>query len=240
MHKIFVAVCLILLFVLPYSSMASTEVAPVAQKDVGLDLCGICVNLADQTIQQLLNIILNIGVVGSCAKLCSYLPKELEQAACNLVCDVVGIELFIKALKKIGPDPIFYCQELKLCPIHDCEGTCAAVDSVDVAPPSGRRGSTFNIMVNFEVFNQTGTGEIQVVVVPPNAAPFGDGVLVPKGYQPGAYQLKFSLRTQPTENEPFTPGTYIVKTAICQGMCGSKHAHARVLATGQGSFDITP
>lgn len=237
MNKIFVAVCLVLLFVLPFNSYAS---APLAQQnDVGLDLCGLCVNLADQTIQQLLNIILNIGVIGSCAKLCSYLPKPLEQEACNVICDIVGIEAFIQALKKIGPDPIYYCQELKLCPIHDCVGNCASVSSVDVTPPSGRRGATFNIAVNFQVYNQTGTGEIEVVVIPPNAAPFGDGVLVPKGYEPGNYQLKFSLQAEPSEDEPFTPGNYVVQAAICEGMCGSKHPHARILATGKGSFQIT-
>lgn len=54
----------------------------------------------DQTIQTLLNIILNAGVVGSCSALCGMLPNQIEATVCNLLCDYVGIKEFIHIIEK--------------------------------------------------------------------------------------------------------------------------------------------
>ena len=50
------------------------DAAKIAASRVGSsDLCPLCINLLDQTINQLVNIILNAGVIGGCGDLCNYL-----------------------------------------------------------------------------------------------------------------------------------------------------------------------
>lgn len=58
------------------------------------------VSFTSQAIDQLLNIIVNVGVLGSCGALCSYLPNKIEATVCNLLCDYVGIDEFVKIVEK--------------------------------------------------------------------------------------------------------------------------------------------
>jgi len=60
------------------------------------------------------------------------------------------------------------------------------------------------------------TGEFVVAVAPPNAAQMGSGQTI-MTQPPGTYGVKFSLSTQPNEQEPFSPGAYQVLTAVCEG-----------------------
>jgi len=46
-----------------------------ASRTGSADLCPLCVNLLDQTINQLANIIINAGVLGGCSDVCGYLEK---------------------------------------------------------------------------------------------------------------------------------------------------------------------
>jgi hypothetical protein len=87
---------------------------------VRLDFCPTCVSLAEQSINILLNLILDSGIIGSCGTLCSALAdktgSKLIGTICDLVCDGVGIEEFIKLLEKSDLDPIYYCEIAKICP----------------------------------------------------------------------------------------------------------------------------
>ena len=50
------------------------------------ELCDMCIQLLDQTINQLLNIILNVGVIGSCGELCGYLKVSyLDKSLIKLI-----------------------------------------------------------------------------------------------------------------------------------------------------------
>jgi hypothetical protein len=97
--------------------------SPFASPNVRLDLCPTCINVADQSINILLNLILDSGIIGSCGALCSELAtktgSQLIGTICDLVCDVVGIEEFIKLIEKADLDPIWYCEIAKLCPGND-------------------------------------------------------------------------------------------------------------------------
>ena len=95
------------------SKVVSTSLKDIAIPEAGGVGCNFCVQIMDQIIQNLMNYILNIGVLGTCAGLCSNLPKKLEQTACNLLCDAVGIEGFVKAIQAADLDPIYYCQLVK-------------------------------------------------------------------------------------------------------------------------------
>jgi hypothetical protein len=65
-------------------------------------------------------LILETGIIGSCGTLCTALAQKtgssLLGTVCDLVCDVFGIEEFIKALDNADLDPIWYCEIAKLCP----------------------------------------------------------------------------------------------------------------------------
>ena len=47
------------------------------------------------------------GVVGGCAELCHFLPSQVLDVACNLLCDFVGIKEFIKIINQYVPP--FFC-----------------------------------------------------------------------------------------------------------------------------------
>jgi|SaaInl4_150m_RNA_FD_contig_21_319677_length_850_multi_7_in_0_out_0_1 hypothetical protein len=223
------------IFVLALIAFSQVEAKEV---EAGLDLCPTCVSFATQSIDQLLNIILNAGVIGGCADLCGYLPNKVEQTVCDLLCDYVGLELFIKLIKEADLDPIYLCELITVCPIHDCEGECITIDEINIVPPSGPAGTEFAIEMAFTVHNQTGTGEIVIDIFPPDGEPFGDGELT-EGYAPGKYGIRFGLKTEPTEDEPYSAGTYGVELGVCEGQCGSKHPHSYVYDVKKSSFQIT-
>ena len=63
-------------------------------------LCGTCDQLDGSAINALLNYILNIGVVGGCGKLCHALNNTVARDVCDVACDYVGIQAFVKAIEK--------------------------------------------------------------------------------------------------------------------------------------------
>jgi hypothetical protein len=65
-------------------------------------------------------LILDTGIIGTCQTLCEALAqktgKEIIGVICNIACDVVGIEEFIKLIENADLDPIYYCELAKFCP----------------------------------------------------------------------------------------------------------------------------
>jgi len=209
------------------------------QPQIGDDpsLCPTCVNFMDESMDILLNIIANGGVIGSCEQLCGYLKTELEAVVCELFCDYVGIQAFIDVLDVVDPDAIFYCMEIDVCPIKDTAK--GVINSMSVQPTSGPTGTTFNVNVKYQVTSEIGTGELAIVVFPPDGSfPFGGGELLVDEAD-GTYPVQIQIPTQPSENEDFGPGVYNFTVALCEGTCGSIHAHAFTLAQQNGQFTIT-
>ena len=205
-----------------------------------LSLCGVCNNFISNGIKQLINVILQSGVIGGCDTLCTkaFPNQKTEENVCNMLCDVVGVYTFINLIQRYSGDldPIYFCELVHACPIHD--GGSAHLDKLTITPLSGPIGTTFEIDVTFTVFNQTSTGEIVISVKPPKSDPFGDGVL-DTGFTPGRYNIKFSLETNPSEEEAFEHGTYIVELFGCDGECGSKLPHSATLFNGISNFTIS-
>jgi len=200
-------------------------------------LCPTCVNFMEETIDILLNVILNGGVLGSCEDLCGYLPEQWEFDFCELACSAVGIEAFIDLIDDADPDPIFYCMELDICPILD--NATGVITSTQVQPPSGPAGTTFNIIAIYRVTHEIGTGEIAGLVSPPPPDfPFGGGELLILETD-GTYGIKFEIDSTPSESESFQPGVYNYTIALCEGSCGSSHAHSFILDEKNGQFTIT-
>merc|ERR1712072_319695 len=213
-----------------YAAFSPAVISPVKPKgSLGFQLCGVCNQFMSQSINQLINVILQAGVIGGCGELCTkaFPNSSTEENVCNLLCDVAGVYTFIKLLNKISGkiDTIYFCEELKLCPVHD--GGAVKIDAVAVNPTSGPQGTEFAIEMTFTVTNQTGTGEIVIDILPPDGMP------------PGQYSAKFTLSTQPTEQEDFDPGNYKVDLAICEGQCGAPYPHTALYAEAATNFTVT-
>lgn len=162
--------------------------------------------------------------------------------ACNLICDVVGIQEFIRLVKAADLNPIWLCQEIKLCPIDDCTASeCATFIDNQIYPTSGNKGTTFTVQQVFQVLQKCGTGSIVFEVVPPKGQALGDEQLVADGFAPGNYELRYgiTLKDDPEKQVYFEPGLYNTHTFVCEGLCGSHHAHTRVLAVANGNFTLT-
>jgi len=201
-----------------------------------IDFCNVCVQIMGQIINELLNIILNIGVVGSCGELCHYLPNKYEQDACDLICDYVGIEEFVKIIEYEDPDPIFFCDEAGICPVTN--NGSALANGAWVNPESGPTGTKFNIGFNYTVTSKTSTGGPNVVVFPPDGMPIG-GSNFDEGEEPGTYVIYFQLDTKPSEQEQFGPGVYNVTAALCAGDCSGRHKYSGVYCEADTAFTIT-
>jgi len=202
--------------------------------------CSPCVQIGGQGINLLLNEILNAGVIGGCGKLCSAaLPKGTERTACDVVCDVVGVKTFINAINKTDLDPIYFCEEVRACPAGRDDASASVVGTA-VSPPTGPKGTTFAMQVDFSVLNATGVGEIRISVD-------GGGQHVGQsflntGFAPGNYATNVSLTVQddPSASPPVVwgPGTYAYSFEVCQGECGSKHPHSKVFGKKEGYFTL--
>ncbi|KAL4237229.1 hypothetical protein ACF0H5_001948 [Mactra antiquata] len=230
-----------------YKIVSKSAIKLVAQAEkVGLDKCKLCVDFAGQALNQLLNIILQGGVVGGCSELCGILASKTSPAigtVCNLLCDIVGVEEFIKIVQKADLDPIYYCELLTACPVNDAGD--AKFTKFTATPASGPQG-TFALDFEYESKNGTGTGEIALEVVTVDGIPLGDAFLhelQPAGTYTGEFQLKAEPDPDcdPTQGpcEQWLPGDYTVKIAICNGECGSKHPHSQIYDESSATFTIT-
>lgn len=202
-------------------------------------LCLGCNSFINAGINQLLNTILQSGIIGGCSELCSkaFPTEKSEQSICNLVCDSVGVMTFMKLVKQFQGDldSIYFCQLAHVCPVR--EGSKARLDSISVSPQVGHQGTPFEIDVVFTVLNQTSTGELQIQISPPKSTTIMDGS-IDEGFAPGQYSVKFQLDTHPTEQESFESGLYQVQFLACDGECGSKFPHTALLFTGLTNFTI--
>ncbi|KAK5582414.1 hypothetical protein RB653_003999 [Dictyostelium firmibasis] len=204
--------------------------------NVEFTLCPTCVDFISNDMGDLEKIISG-GIATSCGAVCSLLPSNLEQGACNLLCDIVGIDEFIKVFNNIGEDadPVWICEELTVCPKN--KKSDATLLAAEVSPTSGPHGTTFTIGVAYKVESTLGTGEVAVMVVDPTGSNgFGDAQLI-VNTQPGQYSTSFSFAAKPSEDESFPAGVYQVELNVCEGACGTKHGI--VLSSSTTNFTVT-
>lgn len=76
-------------------------------------------------------------------------------------------------LQESDPDPIYICEVAELCP-HSTTAA-ANVTQLSVSPTSGPQGTKFTISFTFRVTSTIATGQLVVVVVPPDAQSFSGG-----------------------------------------------------------------
>jgi hypothetical protein len=205
----------------------------VPQKDLPKDECTVCIEFFDEAIQELLNAIANGGIIGGCSELC--VVTGTLYPVCEVLCLIIGFDAFVDLINITDPDSIYYCQYLSVCPI--VPGGAANITELAVVPPVGHAGDSFTITMDFKVTQATGTGTILFLVLPPDALPWGDAE-VNEGLQPNVYTARLQFTATPSEAEPFSPGTYIVQGAVCDGECGSNHPYSQVFSVRNTTFTI--
>jgi hypothetical protein len=202
-----------------FSSFAKPEKSS-SSKNLGISFCKTCINFADDALDELLNAILNAGVVGSCGSLCNYVAQKVGNQyvgiVCNLLCDYVGITEFIKVVENADLDPIWYCEILKACPIND--NGDAKFTKFTITPNQGPQGTTFTASLQYVSVNGTGTGELYIGVKTVDGIPLEDSFLV-EAQKPGTYLDNINIQAQPDPQcdpsqgpcEQWLPGKYTVE-----------------------------
>merc|ERR1712146_239267 len=200
--KTFAGVLFLVLIVASYAQAASLTINQVEKTKIkpDLDICPLCISFMNSAINDLINIIMNAGVMGSCNELCSLLPNQTEATICDLLCAYVGIEGFIDLLNDVDPDPIWICEEITVCPTNP--NAAANVTSFTVQPVHGKRQDTFTFDLTYLVTNEIGTGEVALAIIDPEGMGLGDSVVV-DSQAPGSYSMSFSMQASPSESEAF-------------------------------------
>jgi len=238
-------VCFLVLVVAVFGSVVPVNVKQSYKDDADImkrlqtpefDMCPTCFELMSDAVNDLLEEILNGGVLGSCDDLCSYLSNSIEQGVCNLVCDYVGIQAFIAAINVTDPDPIYVCQEIDLCPVVN--GGAVTTNSASVDPTKGSQGTTFTIYYTFTVTSPTGPGYVVCNIDCPDGGSVGGGEFS-EGFAVGKYSISFQIQATPSEQESFGPGNYAVGIAVCEGDCTTDHPYGGIYAEGTTAFAIT-
>jgi len=218
----------------------TVSIAPAPLPETtGSKFCGTCASLTGQSLNILLNYILQAGVVGGCSKVCGNLKTKTEQTVCSIACDLAGVKAFAAAIEKADLDPIYFCEQLNFCP-HDDNGA-GSIASLDVSPLSAEQGSKFEGDLSVTVTNHTGAGEFRFGIsggVDPDS---GASSIFPE-LNPGSYTVKISIDTtpaeDPTKGAQWVPGNYTLAGEFCMGECGSKHPHSKVFGETVVSFTI--
>ncbi|UJR12367.1 hypothetical protein I4U23_016544 [Adineta vaga] len=192
-------------------------------------LCKECLNVANESINVLLQLILDTGILSSCQKLCRAVANKTGSLTLGLICDVACAA---------------YCEMAKLCPIND-HGD-AKITQFSLLPTTGRKGTTFTIDFTYVSINGTGTGELNIDISCPDRMPAGATFLT-EIKKPGTYTEKIDIKAQLDPRcDPFKepceewfPGIYNVTVRLCNGECGSKHPHSAIYDTAKTSFVLT-
>jgi hypothetical protein len=186
--------------------------------------CDVCIDFFDDTLNTLLNVILNVGVAGTCGDVCLKLSNQYEQGICLLLCVYIGFDAFVDLLSNTDLDPIYLCSALDACPMNYCNGTCANITSLEVQPPSGPVRTTFNVIVNLTVHQQTGTGITMAVLVPPPSAQEAAMAfaVLNEGFAPGDASVTIPIQTD-WDDWFFPSGVYAVVVDSCGSDCDNQH-----------------
>jgi len=180
--------------------------------------------------------------MGGCGKLCSHLKTKNEQTVCDLVCGVVGIRAFIKALNHTDLDPIYFCEEVHAC-VAAPDNASATLGAVSAQPPSVAKGDTVEFVVEVDVKVATGVGEFRINVDGPVTQPVSSSFTLPNGIPEGTQNLgvKLTIKDDDSGNPPvrWMPGSYRFAFEVCQGECESKHPHSKVFGKKAGTFTLT-
>jgi len=226
---VFAACCIFSLFITPLNAKVNRKnvekvIVRAEKPRQNMVPCETCIDFLDDTLNDLLNILLNVGIGGSCSEVCFQLSNQWEQGTCLLLCVTVGFQTFVDYLDSEDLDPIYLCSAFGACVNNTCVNDCMNITSVDVQPDAAPVRSTFNVMVNFTVHQQTGTGITYAEVFPPPSVQ-EDGLgfaILNEGFAPGDYSVVIPIETD-WQDWDFPPGLYGVLIQVCGSDCDNQH-----------------
>lgn len=214
----------------------------VVAKQTQAATCSPCIQLSGQALSTLLNYILNAGVAGTCGKVCSNLKSKREQAACDVICEVVGFKAFVKALNHTDLDPLYFCEEVHACPMAP-DNASATIGAVIAQPSSIAKGDTIELVVEVDVKVPSGVGEYRILINGPVTQPVSSSFTLPDGLPVGTQNLAVKIQIKDDDSGDFpttwSPGSYYFEFEVCQGECGSKHPHSKVFGRKGANFTLT-
>jgi len=239
----FAALLVALLAVSACAKPAEPEFVTAMHKDGAvmgpeLSLCSPCTQFVSQSFQQLINIILNSGVLGTCGALCGQLANPTEATICELGCAVVGIDAFMKLLDDISGDidPIYFCEVVHMCPIVN--GGAMNINSVTMSPDNAPQNTQFTMTIDYTVVNATGTTDIEVFITDGMTQAGASDMNI--GQTPGDYTYTVQFQAHSHNHVDFQPGNYTAEIDFCEGTCGSPYKHSGLYASGETDFVLTP
>ncbi|KAG2388763.1 hypothetical protein C9374_000202 [Naegleria lovaniensis] len=224
----------------PVSSFVMTKL----NDKIESELCPTCVYLLDFALADL-EAAVDAGTVFSCMSLCKVVAPygPYVYAGCEVVCTAVGVNAFIAVLKKADLDPIYGCQLLNVCPVHDCTAkTCATFTNAGVIPQVSPMGGKVMAYARLNVFNESGPGQVVLKVTGPFSAPdITSRYYQADGFMPGAYEVKFEINTNDNDGTGLLwfKGKYNVQINACEGECGAHRPHSRLIAQANTFFNLT-
>jgi len=218
-----------------------------------IDLCEPCVEFAGEALQELLNLILNKAVVGSCGKLCSALVNATHNpklgTPCTILCDLVGIKAFVNWIQKADLSPYYDCEELGVCKTNDYGD--ATITSWLATPSELAAGPPVTLSFTYDSKNGTSTGEIRIGVKTVDHQDLSfNSIYIADSTTGGSFKGSGQIQSttpaspscDPTQGtcEMWLPGVYTASIMICAGECGdTKHAHAKMYDAKNTTFTIT-
>jgi hypothetical protein len=238
--KAFALVCIAALL---FGLVAAVKDLAIVQKDLAIRpdaeiSCDVCVQFMDQAVNQLLQIILQIGIGGGCAEICGALPNQYEAIVCDLICEYVGVEEFSNLIQDADPDPIWICMAIDLCPAP--MNAAAKITAMTITPTVGKINQPMEFTVTFNVINQTGMTDLALLILSPK----NDGFPIESDWEsysqaPGSYGTKVKFTPQPNQYDPFPAGVYTAIWFVCEGPCGCTHSLCYTMDKQQTTFKLT-
>jgi len=206
--------------------------------------CRFCIAFFDDTLNEMLKIIAQFGIAGSCEELCGLLANPWAESGCTLFCTFKGLEEFSKLILTHDITPIALCADLDVCPRNTCDRPCITNLTVSIDPPIGPAGTKFAITANFFVESQTGVGNTAFEIA--NYYEGGGGTIdrivldLNEGFAPGrGYSVTYTLETA-IDKRVFIPERYDVTAYTCQLACGfGGDTRGYVYGMKFGSFNIS-
>jgi len=202
------------------------------------------------TLEELANIIANIGVIASCTEICSYLGNTLEVDICDALCSGVGITVFVLLVKEVekDPDAIYVCKKLSAC---DSRVGNVRITQFTVSPVSSSQGTTFSAIGFYTVFNETGTGQICLYIQSPPGVVEDDvqpmGLITQytcnliEDLQPNKYNVTVPIASTDSVviAQSWPSGQYVASLEVCEGTCGSSWDGTILYSQKSADFTIT-
>ncbi|CAF1023045.1 unnamed protein product [Adineta steineri] len=172
MYKVFTAILLVFIGVSSATRSFNTPsnnlqrlTSDNRDKNVGVDLCPTCIDEAVSAINVILNVILDEGILGTCGDLCGIVANKTSKfvgEVCDIACDAVGLDEFVRLIITVDLDPIWYCEMAKMCEI-DNDVISTSINQLDLDDIRQKTIEYDQKQIRGIQFANAGTGNLTII-----------------------------------------------------------------------------